>query len=66
MTTATDLAPAHAVQFQCCECGSPARWGENVHLLKGQEGDWYCEKHVPENLRAPERHRSVQNATGGH
>lgn len=45
----------HELNFECCECGAPANWGEGVSLLHGREGMWFCARHVPDRLRYPTR-----------
>jgi len=48
-------------QPTCVECGRDASWGEDVHLRCGQEGTWYCAKHVPACLRYPEQSQQQED-----
>lgn len=41
--------PSEPVGPHICEaCGTAARWGYGVRLLKGQPGRWYCYSHRPQ------------------
>jgi len=41
------------LELECCECGAAGMFGENVALLKGEIGEWYCAKCAPARLRGP-------------
>lgn len=45
--------PPAPIEHECCECGADGIFGEDVRLLEGRLGTWYCAGCAPADLKHP-------------